>query len=189
MKRFISFTLCALFFSAFIYGQADILTKIDSIRYLGNEALNCNSVIWRIVAQKDVAIPGLIDLIADSAVTSMEYECKTNDPMKVGDIAFYVLDHIVSIPITEVTSRQFDLFNSNGCQAWVYQYIDDNRLTCQKQVSKWYFENKSKLVWQEYEQKYLTECRRENNISGYYRMPYGKEKAKHVGASKVKVHK
>lgn len=152
--------------------QTSIQQQVDSIRYLkGDAAFGCNSVIWRIVAKKKEAAPYLITLIADSTPIPVTYRCKEGSNMKVGDMAFYVLNTIVDVPMFFVTNQQFDLIYDD-CQVGVYSYIDGNRLVFQKQVQDWYVEYKDQFVWE----KYLTVgrptgCRAIDGISGSYHMP------------------
>ncbi len=179
MLKALQVALCMFFFTHDTFGQERIGNQIDSLRYLGVDAFNCNSAIWQIIAKRKEAIPYLINLVGDSSLTSVNYHCKKDGKMKVGDVAFYALDEIVSVPMTYVTGRQFDLFH-DGCQEWVYDYIEENRLVFQQQLQKWYQESKENFIWERYEEKYLTECQRKNYIFGYFHEPFGAKATKKI---------
>ncbi len=169
--------ICLLFCCNIVLGQNNLAIKkqVDSIRYLkGDAAFDCNSVIWRIIARKKEAVPYLITLISDNTPIPVYYRCKRGN-MKVGDMAFYVLDEIVSVPKYLVTGEQFDVYYG-GCQSGVYDYIDENRLRFQRQVREWYLRYEKEFV----RDKFIggpTGCRLKNKIDGYYRMRFEDEKS------------
>ncbi|PQJ08757.1 hypothetical protein CJD36_022610 [Flavipsychrobacter stenotrophus] len=161
--------MCLLLYCNGTLGQNSIKDQVDSIRYLkGDAAFDCNSVIWRIIAKKKEAVPFLIGLIADSTPIPVRYKCKRTN-MKVGDMAFYVLDHIISVPEYTVTGEQFDLI-IDGCDVGMYEYIDGNRLLFQQLVQEWHMQYKNKLVWQKGARLKSTGCAAIDKITGCYIM-------------------
>ena len=162
------FILCVLFWSfGSAFGQMRTADKIvDSLKYLSANAFDCHSVYWRIIGHRDEVILSLIAKISDKTKTKVKWECKKRC-LRVGDLSFMALSEIVNLPLFTITGQQFDVINDN-CRPGVYEYIEKNRLKFQEQVKKWYDENYAALIWVKFEDKYMTECRRQNNVVGYY---------------------
>ncbi|PQJ08758.1 hypothetical protein CJD36_022615 [Flavipsychrobacter stenotrophus] len=166
--------ICLLFCCNIAHGQNNLSIKaqVDSIRYLkGDAAFDCNSVIWRIIAKNKEPVPYLIALISDSTTIPVPYRCKREKDMNVGDMAYYILDQILTVPLGPIAERQFHVYD-NGCLTAEYDYIEENRSTLQGKIQKWYAQYKDKLIWCEYTEDGLTDCRRKNNIVGYYLWVY-----------------
>ncbi|MBX2973757.1 MAG: hypothetical protein KF797_11675, partial [Flavobacteriales bacterium] len=65
-----------------------------------------DSVYWNIVRLDKAAIAALIELIADTSSTSIHRPC-TDKNLVVGDLAFKVLNEIVSLPLYQIAHMQF----------------------------------------------------------------------------------
>src|SRR6202021_1424958 len=110
----------------------EINAKIDSLKYLGVDAFDCNSVFWKIIADKKEAVIGLIDKISDTTVTTATWRCKSTS-LRVGDLAYLALRNIIPVPFSVITGRQYDLID-DGCLVGTSEYIEANRLKFQAQV-------------------------------------------------------
>ena len=149
------------------FGQINKLnSQIDSLKYLNDDPFDCNSVTWRIISNRKDAIQLLIDRLADTTFTAAKDKCK-NGNLKVGDIAFLTLNHILRLPISIVIKRQTDVFE-NGCQPGVFEYIENNRVKFKEQVQEYYDKKKHNLKWLDFDKSHLTTCYIESMILGHY---------------------
>lgn len=158
---------CLLTISANVcFGQANIQSQVDSLKYLQGDTFDCNSIAWRIIAGKKEAIQVLIDKIDDITLTNASDKCKKTN-LTVGDISFLTLKRIIPLPFFAVTQMQCDIFE-NGCKLEVFEYIHNSRVKFKQQVQAYYEKNKGKLEWQQLESNLLTPCYLKNNIKGQY---------------------
>ena len=167
MKRIVILTLCVLTSVLTTFGQSDtIKLQIDSLKYLTGNPFKCNSITWRIIANKMEAIQYLIDNLDDSSLTQAIDKCKTKN-LTVGDISFLTLKRILPLPFFAVTGIQLDAIKGE-CQAGVFEYIDSARTKFKEQVQVHYNAKKDKLKWRQLDSNHLTPCYIENNIKGQY---------------------
>jgi len=165
--RNIALTICLLtIITGFCFAQSDIQSQVDSLKYLQGDPFDCNSVTWRIIANKKDAIQFLIDNLDDSTFTTATDKCKKSN-LTVGDISFLTLKRILPLPFFAVTQVQCDLIK-NGCQLGVYEYIENNRAKFKQQVQIYYDKNRDKLKWRQLDSNHLTPCYLKNNIKGQY---------------------
>ena len=96
--RNIAVTICVLtVITNFSFGQAKIQKQVDSLRYLHGDPFECNSVTWKIIANRKDAIQVLIDNLDDSTLTNSNDKCKKTN-LSVGDISFLTLKRILPLP-------------------------------------------------------------------------------------------
>ena len=150
----------------FSFGQTNIQQQVDSLKYLSGDPFECNSVTWRIVANKKDAIQVLIDNLDDSTLTKSTDKCKKAN-LTVGDISFLTLKILLPLPFFAVTGLQCDVFEG-GCQLGVFEYIEKNRGKFKQQVQAYYENKKDKLKWRQLDSNHLTPCYIKNNIKGQY---------------------
>lgn len=169
MKNKISFAFFGLFLiSQFCFAQKVELKKnIDNIQKADIHYFECNSTYWKIVVAKKDAIPLLIEKLDDVTLTNANNKCKTGN-LRVGDIAYLALTQILNLPLFEITKQQFDVIETNGCQAFVFDYIENNRPQFKKAVKNYYIKNKSKFKLKKFNPKSLNKCQKENKIFGYF---------------------
>lgn len=149
------------------FGQSVLLkSQVDSLKYLSGDPLECNSVTWRIIANKKDAIQLLVDKLDDTTVTSAKDKCKKGN-LRVGDIAYLTLIRILPLPFFAVTGMQCDVIE-NGCQLGVFEYIENNRVKFKGQVQNYYDKKKNNLKWRQLDSNHLTPCYIKNNIKGQY---------------------
>ncbi len=143
-----------------------IKSQVDSLKYLSGDPLDCNSVTWRIIANKKDAIQVLIDKLDDTTTVKAIDKCK-KEYLRVGDIAYLTLKKILPLPFFAVTGMQMDVIE-NGCQLGIFEYIEDNRIKFKGQVQVYYDKKKEKLKWRKLDSNQLTACYIKNNIKGQY---------------------
>jgi hypothetical protein len=166
--------LIKLFFSTLVilttingFGQSVLLkSQVDSLKYLSGNPLECNSVTWRIIANKKDAIQLLVDKLDDTTGTSAKDKCKKGN-LRVGDIAYLTLIRILPLPFFAVTGMQCDVIE-NGCQVGVFEHIENNRVKFKEQVQTYYDKKKNNLKWRQLDSNHLTLCYIKNNIKGQY---------------------
>ena len=162
-----TWTICLLtIITNICFGQTNIQNQVDSLKYLKGDPFDCNSVTWRIIANKKDAIQVLIDNLDDSTFTTTTDKCKKKN-LTVGDISFLTLKKILPLPFFAVTQIQCDVIE-DGCQLGIFEYVETNRLKFQKQVQAYYDKNKDKLKWRQLDSNHLTPCYLKNNIKGQY---------------------
>ena len=123
-------------------GQSDkIKLQVDSLKYLSGDPFECNSLTWRIIANKKDAIQILIDKLDDTTLTKATDKCKTTN-LRVGDLAYLTLERILALPFFAVTGMQCDVIQ-DGCQVGIFEYIEANRFKFKGQVQKYYNEKKT----------------------------------------------
>jgi hypothetical protein len=169
MKHLIKLFFSALFILTTIngFGQTDQLkSKVDSLKYLSVNPFHCNSVTWRIIANKKDAIQPLIDKLDDTTITSAKDKCKATN-LTVGDIAYLTLEKILSLPFFAVTGMQCDVIE-NGCQLGIFEYIENNKVKFKGQVQAYYDKKKSTLKWRQLDSNHLTPCYIRNGVKGLY---------------------
>ena len=128
-----TWTICLLtIITNICFGQTNIQNQVDSLKYLKGDPFDCNSVTWRIIANKKDAIQVLIDNLDDSTFTTTTDKCKKKN-LTVGDISFLTLKKILPLPFFAVTQIQCDVIE-DGCQLGIFEYVETNRLKFQKQV-------------------------------------------------------
>lgn len=166
--------LIKLFFSILLilttingFGQTDQLkSKVDSLKYLSGNPFYCNSVTWRIIANKKDAIQPLIDKLDDTTITLAKDKCKATN-LTVGDIAYLTLEKVLSLPFFAVTGMQCDVIE-NGCQLGIFEYIENNKVKFKGQVQAYYNKKKNTLKWRQLDSNHLTPCYIKNDIKGLY---------------------
>ena len=150
-----------------VFGQKDkIKLQVDSLKYLSGDPFECNSLTWRIIANKKDAIQILIDKLGDTTLTKATDKCKKTY-LRVGDLAYLTLERILSLPFFAVTGMQCDVMQ-DGCWIGVFEYIEANRPKFKGQVQAYYDKKKVNLKWRKLDRNDLTTCYIKNNIKGQY---------------------
>jgi hypothetical protein len=169
MKLQIKLLFTSLFFLTAMntFGQTDkIKLQVDSLKYLSGDPFECNSLTWRIIANKKDAIQVLIDKLDDTTLTKATDKCKTTN-LRIGDLAYLTLKRILPLPFFAVTGMQCDVIQ-DGCQVGVFEYIEANRSKFKEQVQAYYDKKKDNLKWRQLDSNHLTPCYIQNNIKGQY---------------------
>ncbi|OYU97379.1 MAG: hypothetical protein CFE21_03555 [Bacteroidetes bacterium B1(2017)] len=161
------FSLLFILISNLSFAQDNrINLQVDSLINLAGDPFECNSVTWRIIANKKEAIQILIDKLDDTTMTQAIDKCKLTH-LRVGDLAYLTLKRIMPLPFFAVTGIQCDLFR-DGCQVGVFEYMETSRFKFKGQVQAYYDGKKDHLVWRQLDSNHLTPCYFMNNIRGQY---------------------
>lgn len=168
MKNYITLIIASLVITSVSSAQQDTNIKgmVDSLMYTKNDsAFGYSSIFWRIVQQKKLAIPYLIDKLNDTAITLVTYECKKSN-LNVGDIAYFALDQIGDFPASTVMQSQFDVYSGN-CWSFYYWLFDNyNKPECKKKVSEFY--STSQFKWVVIPEKERSKAQKKYHITGHY---------------------
>jgi hypothetical protein len=140
--------------------------QVDSLKYIRQNTFDCNSVTWRIIANKKEAIPYLIDKINDTTITLAKDKCKKT-AYRVGDLAYLTLTKILPLPFSTITGFQ-PAAAKDDCQIEIFEYIEVNREKFKARVQYYYNTKKDNLKWVPIHSNHLTPCQRKNNVKGRY---------------------
>lgn len=168
MKKTIT-TFFLLHYLILSFGQtSNINSMIDSLPYLKTDTLDCSATLyWRIIAQKEKAIPYLIDKLNDTTLTNISYNCKAIK-LNVGEVAYFALQQIADFPAFVITHIRFDVFYRNGCWSFFdYFFNNANKKHYQDLVNRWYSSNKTKFKTKKISRKNMTQCQRLYQIDKY----------------------
>ncbi len=171
VKKFTN-TITFIFLFTTSFGQFNVKDLVDSLKFLETDTLDCTAdIYWKIIAQKEKAIPYLIDKLTDTTPTKIRYDCKKT-PLNISEVSYLALTEIADFPIFDITGYQFDHIDRNGCSGFhLWYFFTDNlghKPEFQKSVRKWWAKNKKKYMWHLAPRKYLTECRKKYGIKGHY---------------------
>jgi len=161
------------FLSITTSAQVDIKKMVDSLQYLKTDSLDCSAgIYWRIVAQKEKAVPFLIDKLTDLTPTNLKDRCKVT-PLNVSEVAYYALTEIADFPIFLVTHMQFDHLDEKGCSGFHQWYFFSDSIAhkqaFQDNVRSWWAGNFNKYRWTAIRKKDLSFCQLSAGITGYYK--------------------
>jgi hypothetical protein len=156
------------------YSGSDSLTRllhqITSIPARSNSGRSTcgDSSYWKIVQSGKRLVPLLIGRLSDTSETEIRIACY-NGSLKVGHLAFLLLEEICPFPIAAETGMQFDSFDE-GCPFGYgfLEYIDRNPIGFKEIVSRWYVRNAKIYSWQSTHDS----CALQNNVRGYWAIPH-----------------
>jgi hypothetical protein len=154
-------------------GQTATTTLVDSLQFLESDTLDCSAdIFWRIVAQRDNAVPFLIEKLTDLSPTRIKDPCKAT-PLNVSEVAYYALRQIADFPLYLVAEMQFDSFDGNGCTGFHRWYFFSDSLAHKQEfkdkVKNWWSKNRLKYKWVEIPKERLTPCQKVAGIHGRYK--------------------
>ena len=165
--------LIALVLSAYTsYAHAQVVSHSDLRRSLlqvrqWREYPQCgDSTYWSIVKLGKPALPALIELIGDSSKTSIDRPC-SKEKLTLGDLAFKIVDEIISLPLFEITRMQFCVIGGNCDLGFADGYLDfvaRDRQRIMLQVKSWYEQNDGRIKEKRLSKHISNDCRRANAI-------------------------
>ncbi|MDO3628687.1 hypothetical protein [Mucilaginibacter sp. BT774] len=92
-----------------------------------------NPAYHEVLALDTAAIPYLIDMISDSTEANIRVPCAAHN-LKVGDVAFALLNDIIVIPWHTVTGEQWDSYSCDALPDGGWGYLYYNRVKFQSQL-------------------------------------------------------
>lgn len=156
MKYCLSVLLLSVaFLSAAQTGRtlADSLRYVDDMPYICEDntksEVGCgNAVFWRVVQQKQMVIPDLINMLTDTTQTAATVP-NFGGQYAAGDVAYAALKEIIhGVPTFKLLGVKFDNNGCGYCAYWNHVRMDiRNRKKFQDKVRDWYDKNKTNLTW------------------------------------------
>lgn len=104
-----------------------------------------NPAYHELLALDTLAIPYLIDKISDSTEANIRVPCAAYN-LKVGDVAFAVLNDIIVIPWHSVTGEDWDSYSCDALPDGGWGYLHHDRVKFQAQL-KLFFASKQGKIW------------------------------------------
>jgi hypothetical protein len=148
------------------------IEKIKAVPFVIDSQM-CNDCgdrrIWEIVRGGRKSIPMLLNKISDTTISQIVYHEFTDSiRLRVGDIAYIILEQISFIPTYKITDLEFDVMVHCGYQMGFFDYLGSykSRLKFQKQLKN-YFKT-TKLKFDKNIDLYFRDCFLANGISGKY---------------------
>jgi hypothetical protein len=106
-----------------------------------------------------LAIPYLIDRISDTTEMSIRIPCSAHF-LKLGDVAFAVLNDIITIPWHAVTNGQWDAYTCDTLPDDGWDYLYNHRRQFQRQLRSFFQSPKGKM-WIRIQKKKLSKTERD----------------------------
>lgn len=172
LKKIIAFVAFILL-TVTARGQVNIGKLVDSLKYMQTDTLDCSAeIFWKIVAQREKAVPFLIEKLTDLTPTRIKDRCKTT-PLNVSEVAYYAFRQIADLPLFRVTEIQFDYFDGKGCNGFHNWYFFSDSLAhkqdFQDKIRKCWLTNFSTYRWVKISKNNLSSCQILAGIKGYYK--------------------
>jgi len=104
-----------------------------------------NLAYHTILALDTLAIPYLIDRISDSTEANLRVPCSPHN-LKVGDVAFALLNDIIIIPWHTVTGEDWEYYTCDSLPDGGWVYLHDDRVKFQNQL-RLFFASKEGKIW------------------------------------------
>ncbi len=175
-----------------VFAQKNIEKQIDSLKYVTDMPRECNVsnfiknkkeneayiypldercgdiLFWNVVMLKEKAILPLIKKVGDATPTEAT-AAPTPRRYTVGDVALSALQEIIhGIPVYEIAGIKYDE-SLGSLNYWYYFDKKSNRKKFQKNLYKWYNENKNSLEWIESNNRFeICACFGGHPNGGYY---------------------
>lgn len=115
------------------------------IRQENEEYRKKNREYHEILSLDTLAIPYLVDRISDTTETSIRIPCSAHN-LRIGDVAFALLNDIIPIPMHLVTGSQWDVIDCDTFPLGTWDYLHDSRLRFQKEL-KVFFSSQRGRIW------------------------------------------
>ncbi|MDP9046654.1 MAG: hypothetical protein M3N14_00870 [Bacteroidota bacterium] len=103
-----------------------------------------NPAYMRILAFDTLAIPYLIQKITDTAETHIHVPCSIHS-LKIGDVAFALLNDIIPIPFQSVTGSEWDSYSCDSLPDGAWDYLHNNRLKFQSELTRFFASRKGQI--------------------------------------------
>jgi hypothetical protein len=104
-----------------------------------------NPAYHEVLALDTLAIPYLVNMISDSTEANIRVPCAARS-LKVGDVAFAVLNDIIVIPWHTVTGEQWDSYSCDALPDGGWGYLHYERVKFQSQL-RLFFASQQGRLW------------------------------------------
>lgn len=160
--------------------QSDLQKLVDSLKYIADMPYLCETgtgegcgdrLFWKVVQQKEAAIPLLIACLSDATATTATVP-NFGGQWAVGDIAYSALSEIIrDIPTFDLLGVPFDTRDCGYCAYWNHlRKRPRNRRQFKAAVSKWYASNKTSLVWVASDEFLTCDCSGKHPNEGHFEL-------------------
>ena len=129
-----------------------------------------NPAYREILALDTLAIPYLIDRIADTTEANLRVPCAAYN-LKVGDIAFALLNDIVLIPWHTVTQLDWDSYSCDSLPDGGWGYLHHERTRFQQQLKAFFKSHKGRIWVQLFKDKKLNKNERAELVKRFRNIP------------------
>jgi len=116
----------------------------NQLKKMQKEFWRKNPEYLKILSLDTLAIPYLIDKISDTTETNIEINC-ASFKVKIGDVAFKLLNEIILIPMHMVSGMQWDMIGCNPLCDYMF-YLHHDRLKFQSEL-KQFFAGRNGQLW------------------------------------------
>ena len=106
-----------------------------------------------------LAIPYLIDRISDTTEMNIRIPCSAHY-LKLGDVAFAVLNDIITVPWHAVTNGQWDAYTCDTLPDDGWDYLYNHRRQFQRQL-RTFFQSPKGKIWIRIQKKKLSNAERD----------------------------
>jgi len=103
-----------------------------------------NPAYHEVLALDTLAIPYLVDMISDSTEANIRVPCAAHN-LKVGDVAFALLNDIIIIPWHTVTGEQWDSYSCDALPDGGWGYLYYQRVKFKSQLKIFFASQQGKL--------------------------------------------
>ncbi|MBL7901490.1 MAG: hypothetical protein JNK73_05795 [Bacteroidia bacterium] len=119
---------------------------LEQIRQSPVPTIGCGDILfWRLVQQRQVIIPQLIEKLTDTTQTDISVPY-VGGQYSVADIAYSVLEEIIKdIPTFKLLGVNPKKYSSPSYAFWTT--VRSRRREFKSAVTKWYKDNKDNLMW------------------------------------------
>ena len=125
-----------------------------------------NHEYHEILALDTLALPYLLDKISDTTQTSIRIPCAVHE-LKIGDVAFALLNDIVFIPFHLVTGSQWDSYGCDSLPDGGWDYLYQDREKFQKELKIFFASTKGKM-WVRLLKAKLTKIEKDDLLKSLY---------------------
>jgi len=159
----------------YVYDMPYICHHIHNLNELEEkqkQQIGCGDLLfWKMFQKKESIIPELIDKLTDTTSTTV-FVPNIGGYYTVADIAYNaILEIIKGIPTFELLEIKPKENTCIACLYWSHLRDDiSNRKKIQKNLRKWYSENKTKLVWVKSPMVLTGECSFPHPNGGHYEL-------------------
>ena len=129
-----------------------------------------NPAYREVLALDTLAIPYLVDRISDTTEANLRVPCAAYN-LKVGDIAFALLNDIVLIPWHTVTALDWDSYSCDSLPDGGWGYLHHERGRFQQQLRAFFKSRKGKIWVQLFKDKKIKDDERAELVKRFRAIP------------------
>lgn len=164
-----------------LLGQHNLQDKVDNLKSVSDMPYICRDTIdtggcgqtafWTVVTEQLDIIPYLLHQLDDTTKTEA-YVPYFGGKWTVADVAYSAIQEIINdIPTFAILGVPFDTDGCGYCAYWNHLRRDvKNRQEFKANVTKWYHDNKDKLIWVDSNKVLTCDCSFKHPNGGHYKV-------------------